>query len=551
VRAIVESAKQAIGRGGDVTTKVDGLERALVAARGRLDDAVVDAAQEVVDRAEQRLRLSGDHTVVALAGATGSGKSSLFNALAGLDLAAIGVRRPTTSWALSCTWGVDGSSELLDWLGIPRRHQVSRDSMLDGSEADTALHGLVLVDLPDHDSTEVSHHVEVDRLVALADVIIWVLDPQKYADAAVHDRYLKPLARHDEIVMVVFNHVDEIPPEEVDTTMADVARLVAEDGLDSVEPIATSAINGRGIDELRAQLVKRVRAKKSSKARLIADIEAAAERLGDLTGEARPADVGRTSRTDLVDAFADAAGVPIVVHAVREAMAVRARRATGWPVTAGLSRFRPDPLKRLHLDLGPSGKVLTGTSRASLPQANEVQRARVDQTVRNAVDKATQDLPRPWSAAVRRASVSRLDDVSDALDKAIVTTDLGVSRTPWWWSAVRAVQWVVLLAMLTGAVWLAALFLFTYLRLPEPPTPQWYDIPVPTLLFLGGAAVGIALAVLCRGLAALSARRHAEAVNRRLRAAITEVVDELVIEPIEVELDAYRACRDGVEAARR
>jgi GTP-binding protein EngB required for normal cell division len=548
VSAIVEGAKQAIGRGSDVTTKVEGLERAIAAARGRLDDSVVDAAQEVVDRAGQRLRLSGDHTVVALAGATGSGKSTLFNALAGLDLAAIGVRRPTTSWALSCTWGVDGSSELLDWLGIPRRHQVSRDSMLDGTEADIALHGLVLVDLPDHDSTEVSHHVEVDRLVALADVIIWVLDPQKYADAAVHDRYLKPLARHDEIVMVVFNRVDELPPDEVDTTMTDVARLVAEDGLDSVEPIATSASTGRGIEELRAQLVKRVRAKKSSKARLMADIDTAAQRLGSLTGEARPA-VGRNSRNDLVDAFADAAGVPIVVHAVREAMSVRARQATGWPVTAGLSRFRPDPLKRLHLDLGSSAKVLTGMARASLPQPNEVQRARVDQSVRSAVNNAAEGLPRAWSAAVRRASVSRLEDVSDALDKAIVTTDLGVSRTPWWWSAVRVLQWVVFLAMVTGVLWLAALFLFTYLQLPEPPTPQWFGIPVPTLLFLGGAVVGIALAVLCRVFAALSSRRRAQTADRRLRAAITEVVDELVIEPIQVELDAYCACRDGVAAA--
>ena len=35
--------------------------------------------QEVVERATGRLRLSADHTVVAIAGATGSGKSSTFN----------------------------------------------------------------------------------------------------------------------------------------------------------------------------------------------------------------------------------------------------------------------------------------------------------------------------------------------------------------------------------------------------------------------------------------------------------------------------------------
>src|SRR4030095_2106150 len=102
--------------------------------------------------------------------------------------------RPTTSWALACAWGPDGANKLLDGLEIPPRHQVSRMSMLDENPSDLELRGLVLLDLPDHDSTEVSHHLEVDRLVRLADVLVWVLDPQKYADAAIHDRYFKPFA---------------------------------------------------------------------------------------------------------------------------------------------------------------------------------------------------------------------------------------------------------------------------------------------------------------------------------------------------------------------
>ncbi len=37
----------------------------------------------MLKRAGERLRLSSNHTVVALAGGTGSGKSTLFNALSG------------------------------------------------------------------------------------------------------------------------------------------------------------------------------------------------------------------------------------------------------------------------------------------------------------------------------------------------------------------------------------------------------------------------------------------------------------------------------------
>ena len=68
--------------------------------------------------------------------------------------------------------------------------------MLSKADEDVEMRGVVLLDLPDHDSTEVSHHLEVDRLVQLADMLVWVLDPQKYADAAIHDRFLKPLAGH-------------------------------------------------------------------------------------------------------------------------------------------------------------------------------------------------------------------------------------------------------------------------------------------------------------------------------------------------------------------
>jgi predicted GTPase len=47
-------------------------------------------AQNLLDRAEDRLGLGEDFTVVAFAGSTGSGKSSLFNAVAGLEIARVG-----------------------------------------------------------------------------------------------------------------------------------------------------------------------------------------------------------------------------------------------------------------------------------------------------------------------------------------------------------------------------------------------------------------------------------------------------------------------------
>ena len=117
-----------------------------------------------------------------------------------------------------------GAEELLEWLGIPTRHQVTRDSMLSAADEDAEMRGVVLLDLPDHDSTEVSHHLEVDRLVQLADLLVWVLDPQKYADAAIHDRYLAPYATHQDVMLVVLNQIDRVPEAGRESMVADVRR---------------------------------------------------------------------------------------------------------------------------------------------------------------------------------------------------------------------------------------------------------------------------------------------------------------------------------------
>jgi hypothetical protein len=152
-------------------------------------------------------------------------------------------------------------------------------SMLDTSSEDTNLEGLVLLDLPDHDSTEVSHHLEVNRLVQYADMLVWILDPQKYADGVVHERYLRPLSTHADVMVVVLNHIDLIPPSQREKTLADIRRLLVQDGLPDVPLLVTSAVTGEGIDDLKRTLVKRVREKGAARDRLAADVSAAADRL--------------------------------------------------------------------------------------------------------------------------------------------------------------------------------------------------------------------------------------------------------------------------------
>jgi GTP-binding protein EngB required for normal cell division len=541
VSSLVGGARRLSGRGGPgIGERLDALGAAADAASGRLDEELVERARGVVRRGTGRLALAGHHTVVALAGATGSGKSSLFNALAGADLTAVGVRRPTTSDTTGVAFGGEDAAEVLDWLGVARRHQVTGRSDVDG---------LVLLDLPDHDSTEVAHHLEVDRLVQLVDLLVWVVDPQKYADAALHERYLRPLATHREVMVAVLNHVDEVAPDSRAALVADLRRRLAEDGLEGVPVLTTSATHGDGVPELWDLLADRVARKRAAADRLAADVGAAVRDLRARSGSADPRGLTRTDRRELLDAFADAAGVPTVVRAVERSVARRGAQHTGWPVTAWLSRLRPDPLRRLHLDLGESGAELTALGRASLPEPTRVQRARVDTAVRATADAVGAPLAPAWADAVRRASVARLEDLNDALDRAVVGTDLGASRTPLWWRATRVLQVLLAVTLLAGALWLGGLAVLGYLRLPAPDPPDSAGLPLPTLLLVVGAGGGLALSLLGRVANRLVARSRARGAGRRLRSAIAGVAEELVERPIAAELAAYDAVREALDVA--
>jgi GTP-binding protein EngB required for normal cell division len=243
-------------------------------------------AETLLRRSGERMRMSASHTVVALAGGTGSGKSSLFNALAGSNFSPAGVTRPTTKHSHACVWGMEGAAPLLDWLGVQRRHRYARASALDEGEA--SLTGMLLLDLPDHDSVVTGSAALVDRLVKLADMLVWVLDPLKYADASVHRRYLIPLAGHAAVTTVVLNQVDTLSPDQVADCESDLRRLLDSEGLAETQVLMTSATTGAGLNELRRVLAGAVAARRAATDRITADIDALVEKFAVYGGDSVP-----------------------------------------------------------------------------------------------------------------------------------------------------------------------------------------------------------------------------------------------------------------------
>ena len=262
-------------------------------------------AETLLRRSGERMRMSASHTVVALAGGTGSGKSSLFNALAGANFSPAGVTRPTTKHSHACVWGMEGAAPLLDWLGVQRRHRYARASALDEGEA--SLTGMLLLDLPDHDSVVTGSAALVDRLVKLTDMLVWVLDPLKYADASVHRRYLVPLAGHAAVTTVVLNQVDTLSPDQAADCESDLRRLLDTEGLSETQVLVTSATTGTGLNELRRVLAGAVAARRAASDRITADIDALLERFAVYAGDSVPGWLPPAASVPLLSAAPDAA----------------------------------------------------------------------------------------------------------------------------------------------------------------------------------------------------------------------------------------------------
>ncbi|MFH9614971.1 GTPase [Streptomyces pratensis] len=570
--------------GSPLRPRLDALRELVGLSRARLDGATLAEAGRVLDEASARQRLSSRHTVVAVAGATGSGKSTLFNALAGVQISDTGLRRPTTSAPIACSW-TDGAAGLLDRLAIPGR--LRRRPVQGGTPVDEALQGLVLVDLPDHDSAATGHREQVDRVLALVDAVIWVVDPEKYADAALHERYLRPLAGHAEISFVVLNQIDRLPAEAADLVLDDLRRLLDEDGMavgehgePGVTVMSLSALTGAGVGDLRELLGRFVQDRTAAARRLSADVDAAAARLRPVyVAEGRPG-LGERAREEFTDRLAEAVGAGTAGQAAEREWRRNAGRACGTPWLR-LWRWYESTRQLGGLDLMAQA--------LAPPEEGLTARQRVEQAVRKLADDAVDGLPSPWAQAVREAAVNGAKGLPEALDELTRNAQAGgrgrggnrdtgagpvgpggrttgvqdtaegqgkresgsVGRAvapgagapggrgtrpprPAWWPAAVLAQASMTLLQIFGGLWL----LGQIVGLLEP------GLLTPALLMLAGVVGGPLVEWSCAAAARGPARRYGQEAERRLREAAAGCGRARVLDPVAAELARYREVRE-------
>lgn len=545
--------------GGPLPPRLDALRELVGLSRARLDRDTLAEAGRVLDEAAARQRLSSRHTVIAVAGATGSGKSTLFNALAGAPISDTGLRRPTTSQPIACSW-TDGAAGLLDRLAVPGR--LRRRPHPGPAALDEALQGLVLVDLPDHDSAATEHRDQVDRVLALVDAVIWVVDPEKYADAALHERYLRPLAGHAEVTFVVLNQTDRLPGEAADLVLDDLRRLLDEDGMalgEHGEPGATvmslSALTGDGVPELREMVGRFVQDRTAATRRLWADVDAAAARLRPVyVAEGRPG-LGERARDEFTDRLAEAVGAAAAGQAAEREWRRNAGRACGTP---WLRLWRWYENRGLPGSLDRMGQALTP------PEEELTARQRVEQAVRIVADDAADGLPGPWAQAVREAAFNGAKGLSEALDElavkagapgaakrggrtetgqgAIAGTSPGTPLggrpakppRPKWWPAAVLAQVSMTLLQVFGGLWLVG----QIIGVLEP------GLVTPALIMLAGVVGGPLVEWSCAAAIRGPARRYGQDAERRLREAAAGCGRARVLDPVAAELVRYREVRE-------
>ena len=509
---------------------------------GRMPDSTVATIDALLTRAGSRRALSAEHTVVGLFGATGSGKSSLLNALVGQDVATAHVRRPTTSQPLAVTWDSTGAAPLLDWLAVHDRHEMT-------VPIDPRASRLILLDLPDFDSVESAHRETAERLANQVDVLIWVVDPQKYADAVLHADFISSHSRHGAVTLVVLNQSDRLSKAELPRVLDSLRGILARDGLAGARVFATSASTGDGLPALRAAIGDLAETLAAQSARLEADVATLAADVPDSGSAARASKSDAKSRgRELTEQLASAAGVDIVASAVAGSYRKRSGQATGWPLVSWILRFRPDPLARLGLarrrkDADPD------VHRSSMPTLNAAGVARVSLAVRGYADAVSEGLGEPWRAAVRGAGHTALESLPPALDLAITRATLP-TRGSWWWVLFAIVQWISLAAALAGVLWLLAIAFLPPVALLLGPVPQVEGWPLTTLLIAAGVALGILLGISGAAFGAIAAAHRRRVARRALVAQVAEVTRAHVVGPIAAELERSERFSAALTRAR-
>lgn len=203
-----------------------------------------------------RLRNLNAPLVCVLAGATGSGKSTLVNSLLQTDVSAASAMRPTTRRPVLIHSPEDAKwftgNNLLPQLAkvqVEANHPPTTVGEGKYTEVEIRGHealppGLALLDAPDFNSIEDGNRKLAKQLLDIADMWVFVTTATRYADALPWE-FLKEAKARNIKVFVVLNRT---PFEALEEVKTDFQRLLFDAGLDNLPFLGIGEqrlVNGR------------------------------------------------------------------------------------------------------------------------------------------------------------------------------------------------------------------------------------------------------------------------------------------------------------------
>jgi len=229
-----------------------------------------------IQELEDRLVLGPDAPlIVSVLGATGTGKSKIFNSIIGASLSPSGYKRPTTMapvlsarasvyrQVLTDTFFPGYEKREVDQGPVEFNPAAPQEMILapagDGPGGDFHRDGLILVDTPDFDSVLAQNRTAAQDVFDRSDAVIFITDAIKYADQAAWD-YLERIRQRAKEAVLVVNRVDN--PISLEDFSARLARAGLSRPLLSLPDMSgltdTELISGdhQGIKALREQLTR-------------------------------------------------------------------------------------------------------------------------------------------------------------------------------------------------------------------------------------------------------------------------------------------------------
>lgn len=216
---------------------VTNLRDVVAGAEFRTDPEAHSKARAVVDQLDDyvlpRLANIDAPLLAVVGGSTGSGKSTLVNAIVGEKVTQSGVIRPTTRQPVLVTNPKDeawfNSTHVLPGLARERGDATANPqaTSLRIVPSNAVSQGMALLDAPDFDSIDDVNRQLAGQLLAAADLWVFVTTPARYADQLVWN-FLHDAASRNIEVIVILNRVDE---DSAATVPDDLRRMMTEAGL--------------------------------------------------------------------------------------------------------------------------------------------------------------------------------------------------------------------------------------------------------------------------------------------------------------------------------